>query len=115
MSKNKITGYEKRKVAIDFFKHITTISVGLIALIASFLQKFIDLANSKVVVLFAVLSLFCTVICSTVLCFTLLQNIETLPFRSGAHWRVRTCALATILGFLSGVGSIVWLVVKNIA
>lgn len=115
MSNDKIEGYEKRKVAIDFFKHITTISVGLIALIASFLQKFIDLANSKGVVLFAVLALFCSVICSIILCFTLLQNIETLPFRSSSHWRVRICALVTILGFLGGIGSIVWLVVKNIA
>jgi undecaprenyl pyrophosphate phosphatase UppP len=115
MSNEKIVGYEKRKVAIDLFKHITTISVGLIALIASLLQKFIDLAQSSNFILYSVIALFSAVICSVIICITLLQNLEKLPYKSFAYWRVFYCAILTILGFFGGVGSLVWLIIKNIA
>lgn len=40
-------GYEKRKVAIDLLKHLTTLSLGAIAVIASFLQKLVELEKAN--------------------------------------------------------------------
>ena len=155
-------GYEKRKVAIDMLKHLTTLSLGdcprthqnchferseksycientsvldfslwskwhkdlfsdsllgAIAVIASFLQKFLEFEKAKTLLSLSVGSFFICVIFSIIACLILLANIENLPEKhgSGMHNFLRVSFLLSISGFVIGTCSLAWLVVNNIA
>jgi hypothetical protein len=113
----KMLGYEKRKVAIDMLKHLTTLSLGAIAVIASFLQKFLEFEKAKNLLSLSVGSFFICVIFSIIACLILLANIENLPeiHGSGMHNFLRVSFLLSISGFVIGTFSLAWLVVYNIA
>ncbi len=116
MSKS-IPGYEKRKVTIDLFKHLSTLSVACIAVIVTFLPKLKMLEQSKILLLTAVISFLLSVICTVFSSFILLSNIESLPeiFGSKLHNFLRVCTFTIYFGFLIGVISLSVLIIKNLA
>ncbi|MGB7401157.1 MAG: hypothetical protein WA916_01145 [Arcobacter sp.] len=114
--KQAMPGYEKRKVAIDFFKHIATLSVACIAVIISFLPQLQQLEESKGIPTFAVICFLLSVISVIFSVSITLANIESLPKKhgTGLHKFHRLNSFISILGFLSGVGSLCWLIITNL-
>ena len=72
-------GYEKRKVAIDLFKHLGALSVAAIAVLVSFLPSLQKLEHGKDLLESAVVSFGICLISSIIACLLLLANIENLP------------------------------------
>lgn len=114
--KQAMPGYEKRKVAIDFFKHIATLAVACIAVIISFLPQLQQLDESKGILIFAVICFLLSVISVIFSVFITLANIESLPEKhgTGLHKFHRLSSFISILGFLFGVGSLCWLIITNL-
>jgi hypothetical protein len=106
-------GYEKRKVLIDLLKHFSTLSIGVLALSAAFLGNLSQLSGGSQPIIFAVVCFFTVVVSSSVAKYILVANIETVPFLSFSHYLLRACLLLSFVGFFSGAGSFVYIVVKN--
>lgn len=111
--KAAMPGYEKRKVLIDLLKHFSTLSIGVLALSAAFLGNISKLVEDSEIIVFAVASFFIVVICSSIAKYILVANIETMPFGSFSHYLLRWCVIFTFVGFFSGAGSFVYMVVQN--
>jgi hypothetical protein len=111
--KAAMPGYEKRKVLIDLLKHFSTLSIGVLALSAAFIGNISKLANSSEVITFAVVSFFIVIISSSIAKYILVANIETMPYGSFSHYLLRWCIIFTFIGFFTGAGSFVYLVVQN--
>jgi len=111
---NKIEGYEKRKITIDLLKHFSALSVGIIALTASFLGNLSQLYNSKVSIIFAVISFFLVIIFSTIASYILLANIEKIAYYSFSHYLLRLSFFIVFVAFFCGAGAFVYLILKNI-
>ncbi|MFC1535361.1 hypothetical protein ACFL7M_18590, partial [Thermodesulfobacteriota bacterium] len=109
--------YEKRKITIDLFKHLATLSVACIAVIVTFLPQLKTLTQAKTLLLVSVICFLLSVICTVFSTIITLANIEDLPkiHGSGLHSFHRLCSLIIILGFLIGVGSLCWLIISNLA
>lgn len=107
-------GYEKRKITIDLLKHFSALSVGIIALTASFLNNLSLLANAKENIIFAVLCFFVVIIFSSIASYILLANIQKVEYHSLSHKILLWSLLITILSFFSGIGAFVYLILKNV-
>jgi phage shock protein PspC (stress-responsive transcriptional regulator) len=112
--KNLMPGYEKRKITIDLFKHFSALSVGIIALTASFLGNLSQLSNSNNTIIFAVVSFFLVIIFSSIALYILLANIEKIEYHSLSHYILRLSLFIVFLSFFSGTGAFVYLILKNI-
>jgi len=112
--KNTMPGYEKRKVAIDLLKHFSGLSVGIIALSASFLGNLSQLSNSKNSVIFAVINFFLVIVFSSLASYLFLANIQKLEYRSFSHYLLRFSLLIVFLSFFSGIGAFVYLILENV-
>jgi hypothetical protein len=112
-----IPGYEKRKIAIDLFKHLATLSVACIAVIVTFLSQLKELEQAKTVLLIAVASFLLSVVCTVFSTIVTLANIERMPEAYGKNLQNfhRICSIIVIFGFLVGVGSLCWLIINNLA
>jgi len=111
---NKIPGYEKRKVTIDIFKHLATISLAIIAFTITILKQTNLIENSANILLFTVISLFIVIIFSVLAIFILLMNLETLKPFSKSHFILRLSIFITIISFFIGISSLVYLVIDNL-
>jgi len=113
----KMPGYEKRKVAIDLFKHLTTLSLAAIAVIASFFQRLMALEEAGKLISFSAASFFTCVVFAVIACLILLAHIESLPKIHGSalHNILRLSIFLSLCGFIVGVGCLAWLVIKNVA
>jgi hypothetical protein len=111
--KHVMLGYEKGKVAIDLYKHFSTVSIAVPALSAAFLGNLSELANSTQSLLVAVVSFFVVIVCSSICKFIIVVNIEELPFGTFSHILLKWCSLFTFAGFFIGAGSFVYLILKN--
>ena len=107
-------GYEKRKITIDLLKHFSALSVGIIALTASFLGNLSQLSNSKDSVIFAIISFFLVIIFASLASYILLANIQKIEYRSFSHNLLRCSLLIVFLSFFSGIGAFVYLILKNV-
>ncbi|MGB5917965.1 hypothetical protein [Arcobacter sp.] len=112
--KKGIPGYEKRKITIDLFKHFSALSVGIIALTASFLANLTQLSNSSSTIVFAIVSFFLVIIFSSIALYILLANIEKIEYYSLSHFILRLSIFIVFLAFFSGIGAFVYLILKNI-
>jgi hypothetical protein len=114
--KSKMPGFEKRKVAIDLYKHLTTLSLAAIAVIASFLQRLIELKDAQGLVALSAISFFSSVIFAVITCVILLANLEDLPEIHGTaiHNFFRFSAVISLTGFLLGASCLAWLVIRNV-
>jgi len=107
-------GYEKRKITIDLLKHFSALSVGIIALTASFLGNFSHLTHSKNSIVFAVISFFLVIIFASIALYILLANIQKIEYRSFSHKLLSFSLLIVILGFFSGTGAFVYVILRNL-
>lgn len=115
--KHVIPGYEKRKIAVDLYKHLATLSVACIAVIVTFLPQLKELSNAQNILLLAVLSFLLCVVCTVISSLILLANIESMVEIHGSrtHYILRFSSFFVILGFLVGVISLTWLITSNLA
>ena len=115
--KHIMPGYEKRKITIELYKHIATLSVACIAVIVTFLPQLKELSHAQDILLLAVLSFLLCVVGTVISSLILIANIESLPEIHGSrtHNILRVSSLFSILGFLVGVSSLTWLITSNLA
>lgn len=106
-------GYEKRKVTIDLLKHFSTLSIGVLALSAAFIDKLSSLANNTDIIIFAAMCFFVVIIVSSVAKLILLAKLETIPRNTFAHFTLRWCLIISVSGFLLGSSSFLYMVVVN--
>lgn len=110
-------GHEKRIVAIDFYKHIATLSVACIAVIVTFLPQLKELEQSKYALLVAVFCFLWGVVGTFISSFIVLANIENMVAIYGT-WKnsvLRFSATSVFAGFVIGICSLTWLIVFNLA
>ena len=111
-----IPGFEKRKVTIDLLKHLATLSLGAIALIASFLQALTKLEGAESLLVSIVGAFFLCIVTSIISALILLANIENVVkmHGSGIHILLRVSLSASVIGFLVGAAGLAYLVVSNV-
>jgi len=111
-----IPGFEKRKVTIDLLKHLATLSLGAIALIASFLQALTKLEGAAGLLVSIVGAFFLCIVASVISALILLGNIENAVKMHGTrtHILLRISLLASVVGFLVGAAGLAYLVVSNV-
>ena len=98
-------GFKKRIVAIDYFKHLATMSAGAIALIAAFLRSLIELGSHTGLLSFAASAFFICIIASAMAGFLLLTTIESVAniIGSSRHLATNISVFFAILGFVAGL------------
>ena len=107
------SGFEKRKVAIDLFKHFSTVSIGVLALSAAFLGNLNKLDGSTTPLVIAVICFFIVIVSSSICKILIVSNIEEWQFRTLSHYITRISAIVTIFGFFTGAASFVYLILVN--
>lgn len=102
--KDVMPGYEKRKVTLDLFKHMGTLSLAAIAVLVSFLPSLQKLENGKEILESAVVSFGICLIATIITCVILLANLESLPEPENrkSQWLFRFSALASMAFFAWG-------------
>ena len=115
--KNALPGHEKRKIAIELYKHFATLSVACIAVIVTFLPQLKTLEQAKTLLLVAVVSFLLSVISTVFSTIILLSKIENLPkiYGTKLHYFLRVSSLTVVLGFLIGLGALCVLILNNLA
>jgi phosphotransferase system glucose/maltose/N-acetylglucosamine-specific IIC component len=100
-----IPGYEKRKVAIDMFKHLATLSIACIAFLASFYSQMKEQPEYQVLLGQSVGAFFICVVCTIITCFILLANLENIVKTTGTfrHRILQLSMLGAVVSFLYGV------------
>lgn len=119
----KIPAYERRKIAIELSKHIATLSVACIAVIVTFLAQLKELSQAKTILLVSVICFFSSVIATVFSTIITLAYIDDLSEKSRTGEKSRTrlyifffiCNLVIVFGFLIGVASLCWLIIRNLA
>ncbi len=108
-------GFEKRKVAIDFYKHLATLSVACIAYIASFYSGGSESIENQQLLAHAVIYFSICTVSTTVLCLFLITVIENIVRAHGTYKIAlfRIMSVASFFSFLIGVWKLAWFVVMN--
>ena len=100
-----IPGHEKRVIAIELQKHLATISLGAIAIIAAFLSGLTKNDGASSLLKLSLAAFVTAVLASTFSCIVLLANLENYPQIMGTRLhRVHQFSVFVLLAaFLLGI------------
>lgn len=68
--------FQRRIVIVDLIKHLTTLSLGALALIAVFLQSLIELGNNNIELIVVVSSFLICIVTSVISCVLMVKYIH---------------------------------------
>ena len=109
-------GFHKRVVAIDLLKHLTTLSLGAIAIVVGFLRSLLEWHGHESALILIVSGFFVCIIASVIQCLIVLIHIEKWAKGFGNRTRLvsRFFALSSIVGFTVGATGLFYFALSNI-
>lgn len=109
---------EYAKLLLGFFRHLTAISAGSIALQVGFLEKLFPHPKWKALIVFSVVSFTASIIGSFISQIVVISQVAELPLTRTQGRRMRQMGrpgmVAAWLGFLLGVISVAVFAIRNL-
>ena len=110
------TRIEQRRALYDYLRHLMTLDAGALVLVASLIEKVFVQPVQRVAVGVAVLALFVSLLFGSVTYLVLLANgprVGAPRMPSSDQRAYLLTMMATLLGFLLGMGALAWFFLAN--